>query len=126
MAQLNCQEAERYLPQDLTNSESPQTSEVYPDYAQETTLRKLQEERRRNITIDIIQTEETEKDIERLRKIIDTLKNYPGEDEISLKMINGDEITNLEMPNMTVRYCPDLENELSNILDRNSLRFVNF
>ncbi|GAI15519.1 unnamed protein product, partial [marine sediment metagenome] len=34
-----------------------------------------------------------------------------------------DETTNLDMPEVTINYCPELASELSNILGEGNLRF---
>ncbi len=90
--QLNCQEAQRY------------------------------EYRPNKLIIDINQTGEAEKDVECLHKVMDILKTYPGQDEVSLAVVSGDEKTTLEIPQITVNYCPELASELSNILGESNLR----
>ena len=100
--QLNCQEAQRY--QHITQA----------------TLAPSQ--RRSKLTINITQTGEAEKDIEHLHEIMDILKNYPGQDEVFLTIVNGDETTSLEIPQITVNHCPELARELSDILGESNLR----
>ena len=53
---------------------------------------------------------------------MDILKNYPGQDEVSLAVVAEDGKTNLEIPQVTVNYCPELASELSNILGESNLR----
>ena len=98
--QLNCQEA---LP-------LPVRQEV------------LKEPRRHHVMIDVNQSDDAEQDIERLRKIMDILKSYPGQDKVSLAVVSDGEITNLEMPGITVNYCPELAGELSEIVGESSFR----
>ncbi len=100
--QLNCQEAQHY--QHITQ-------------AALTTDQKLSK-----LTINITQTDEAEKDVECLHKVMDILKNYPGQDEVSLAVVAEDGKTNLEIPQVTVNYCPELASELSNILGESNLR----
>ena len=100
--QLNCQEAQHY------------------QQATQTVLATSQRPSR--LTINITQTDEEEKDIECLRKVVDILKNHPGQHEVSLAIIDGDETTSLEIPQMKINYCPELVSELSNILGGNNLR----
>ncbi|GAI26722.1 unnamed protein product, partial [marine sediment metagenome] len=69
------------------------------------------------------QTGNAEEDIECLRKVISILHNYPGQDRVSLAIIVEDETTNLDMPEVTINYCPELASELSNILGEGNLRF---
>jgi hypothetical protein len=96
-AQLNCQEAQYYQP-------PPQNC--------------------RHVIIDINQSGDAEKDIECLRKVMDILKHYPGQDKVSLTVVGEDGTINLEMPKMTINYCPELAGELSNILGESNLRLT--
>ncbi len=104
--QLNCQQAQRYQPQD-TPSPSKGGGEG----------------ERRHLIINLNQTGNAEEDIECLRKVISILQSYPGQDRVSLAIIVEDEITNLDMPEITVNYCPELASELSSILGEGNLRF---
>ncbi|MDH5781400.1 MAG: DNA polymerase III subunit alpha, partial [Dehalococcoidia bacterium] len=103
--QLNCQQAQRYQPQD-TPSPSKGGGEG----------------ERRHLIINLNQTGNAEKDIECLRKVIGILQSYPGHDTVSLSIMGGDEPTNLDMPEVTINYCPELASELSNILGKGILR----
>ena len=100
--QLSCQEAQHY--QHVTQA------------------KLITDQKRSRLIINLTQTEEAEKDVERLHKVMDTLKNYPGRDEVSLAVVAEDEKTNLEIPQITVNYCSELASELSNILGESSLR----
>jgi DNA polymerase-3 subunit alpha len=104
--QLNCQEAHRYQPQD---SPSPLKEEG-------------RSEGQRRLMINISQSDNAGKDVECLRKVMNLLKNYPGQNEVSLRVVSADEVTNLEMPGITVNYCPELVKELSNIIGEGNLR----
>jgi DNA polymerase-3 subunit alpha len=76
----------------------------------------------RHILIDINQSGEAEKDVECLHRILDILKSYPGQDRVSLIVLGDGEMTNLEMPHITVNYCPELAGELSEIVGEGNLR----
>ncbi len=82
----------------------------------------LKEPQRRHVMIDVNQSGDAEKDVECLHKIMDVLKSYPGQDRISLTVLSDGEITNLEMPNITVNYCPELAGELSRIVGESNFR----
>ena len=76
----------------------------------------------RRLIINIDQTNTSELDANYLREIIGILKDYPGENKVSLVIINEDGLTNLEMPNLTIDYCTELEGELINVIGRNNFR----
>jgi DNA polymerase-3 subunit alpha len=101
--QLNCQQAQRYQP---TKWESEEAAE----------------RKRCHLVLHIDQTGDVQKDIERLYKVIDIMEGYPGQDGVSFVVIGEDETTNLEMPEITIHYCPELVSELSNILGEGNLR----
>jgi DNA polymerase-3 subunit alpha len=82
----------------------------------------LKEPQPRHVLIDINQSGEAEKDVECLHRIVDILKSYPGQDRVSLTVLGDGEMTNLEMPNITVNYCPELAGELSEIVGEGNLR----
>ena len=82
----------------------------------------LKEPVRRHVMIDINRSDDAEKDVERLRKIMDILKSYPGQDRVSLAVVGDGETTNLDVPALTVNYCPELAGELGSILGEGNLR----
>jgi DNA polymerase-3 subunit alpha len=84
----------------------------------------LKESQRRHVMIDINQSGDAEKDIERLHKIMDILKSYPGQDKVSLTVVSEDEVTNLEVPETTINYCLELATELNEIVGESNLRLA--
>jgi hypothetical protein len=72
--------------------------------------------------IKVNQSGDGEKDVECLHRIVDILKNYPGQDRVSLAVVGDGETTNLEMPNTKVNYCPELAGELSEIVGEGNFR----
>jgi len=106
-AQLNCQQAQRYQPQDI-----PSAFEG----------RGKGGDDQCHLIINLNQTENAEKDVNLLHKIIGILQNYPGQDRVSLCVTTEGETTNLEMPEITVDYCPELAGKLSNILGESNLK----
>jgi len=82
----------------------------------------LREPERRHVMIEVNQSGDAEKDIECLHRIVDILKSYPGPDRVSLAVVGDGEITNLDMPDITVNYCPDLVGELSEIVGEGNFR----
>jgi hypothetical protein len=82
----------------------------------------LKELQPRHVMIDVNQSGDARKDVEGLHRIMDILKGYPGQDTVSLIVLADGEITNLEMPNITVNYCPELAGELSEIVGEGSFR----
>ncbi len=82
----------------------------------------LKETQPRHVLIDINQSGEPDKDVECLHRVVDILKSHPGQDRVSLTVLGDGEMTNLEMPNIAVNYCPELAGELSEIVGEANLR----
>ncbi len=82
----------------------------------------MQEPLRRHVVVDVDQSGNAEKDIERLQKIMDILKSYPGQDRVTMAIVSDDEVTNLEIPEIKVNYCPELTGELSEVVGESNFR----
>jgi DNA polymerase-3 subunit alpha len=82
----------------------------------------LKEPQHRHVMIDINQSDDAEKDIECLHKIMGILRGYPGQDRVSLAVVSEDEMTNLEIPEITIDYCPELARELSKVVGESNFR----
>jgi len=77
--------------------------------------------KRRRLLINIAQTDDEEGDVVRLRQVFDTLRGYPGEYEVRLRVTRGDEVINLELPDMTTGYCPELHQQLAAVVGEEDL-----
>jgi DNA polymerase-3 subunit alpha len=76
---------------------------------------------RRRLLIIIAQTDNEGDDVTRLHRISAVLKDYPGRDEIRLRVTRGDEMINLKLPEMTAGYCPELHQRLAAIVGEEAL-----
>jgi len=139
--QLNCDRARRYVPS-VQTEEGHAPPDVEPsDLAADeydagtvmggpqsplTTLSSRQEAvpaapaRKRRLVISLGETENAEEDILRLHKVVDTLKQYNGGDEVSLLLgSNGSSIL-AKLPVCT-SYCPELQERLAGLLGNNAV-----
>ena len=112
--QLSCQYVRRYEP------EAAQPGE--PVLAEQTTATTPVDSRRLVITIS--QTSDEESDIAYLHKLIDILRGFPGQDEVSLCVTNGEKIINLRLSNIYTNYCPELHHRLVEMVGEEGLRVV--
>jgi len=99
--QLSCDRVRLYQPEERVSAPSPP--------------------KRHRVLINIAQTADEEGDVARLRLIFDALRDYPGEDEVCLSVTGGDEIVNLELPDVTAGYCPELHQRLAAIVGEGNL-----
>jgi DNA polymerase-3 subunit alpha len=97
--QLNCELAREYQPEDVAATPPP----AY------------------RLLINIAQTDDENGDVTRLRQISAVLKDYPGGDEVNLRVTCGDEVIDLKLPGMTTGYCPQLHQRLAAIVGEGSL-----
>ncbi len=72
----------------------------------------------RKLVINITQSNDSEKDLEHLRQIMDTLRRYPGRDTVQLAIYKDDKMTRLDIPDIRVEYCNDLVSELAMLQGR--------
>jgi DNA polymerase-3 subunit alpha len=84
----------------------------------------LRESQHHHVVINVRQSDDAAEDIERLHKIIDILSSYPGQDKVFLTVVSHGETTNLDMPNITVDYCPELARELSQVVGESNFKLA--
>ena len=120
--QLNCDHVRSYHPGEAQGEEvvSSQPTEV-PIVAEETTAYTAPIQSRR-LVISITQTSDEESDIAYLHKLIDTLKHFPGQDEIILHITNEEKVINLKLSNIHTNYCPELHQRLVELVGEDGLR----
>jgi hypothetical protein len=70
----------------------------------------------RRLVINVSQTSDEDGDIARLNKIVVTLKDFPGRDEVQLNIVNGGGVTNLRLSNIHANYCPELKQRLTELV----------
>jgi len=64
------------------------------------------------LLISINGTLNSEEDVQRLHRIIYTLKEFPGRDDVSLRIVNNGKTVNLKLPNIFTGYSPQLKDRL--------------
>ncbi len=74
----------------------------------------------RKITINITQSDSAEEDITRLNEVMNILSRYPGQDIVLLAIITPEEAIDMMLP-YTIRFCPELVQEINSILGDSSL-----
>jgi DNA polymerase-3 subunit alpha len=111
--QLSCDYVRRYQPE--------AAQEVEPEVAEETTA-YTEPVKSRRLTISMTQTASIEDDVACLNKLVDTLKVFPGDDEVKLCIVNGDKVVNLKLPNIYTNYCPELHQRLVELVGKEGLK----
>jgi DNA polymerase-3 subunit alpha len=120
--QLNCDYVRCYQPEAAKGEEvvTPQPGEM-PVVAKETAAPATSAESRRLI-ISITQTSDEDSDVAYLNKLINTLKDFPGQDEVSLRVTNEEKVINLKLSYISTNYCPELHQRLVEMVGEDGLR----
>ena len=109
--QLNCESVRRYQPEAAAREEPVVAEAITP-----------MPNKIRRLVISIAQTADAETDIVYLRKLIDTLRGFPGEDEVKLCVTNEERVFTLKLANVLINYCPELHQRLVELVGEEGLR----
>ncbi len=120
--QLNCDHVRRYQPAPAKDEEViiAQSDEVTMA-TEETKVHTAPTESHRLI-ISVSQTSDVDSDVVQLHRLIDTLKQFPGQDKVSLQVINGEKVINLKLSSISANYCPELHQRLVELVGEAGLR----
>jgi DNA polymerase-3 subunit alpha len=137
--QLNCDKASHYQPapepettpvvvaaartKTATADEKlpPEPEPARPQTVPAPRLNHGAESRRRRLVISLGGTDDRDNDIARLHKVVDALKEFSGEDEVSLCLNSEGQVTNLKLP-LGTGYCPELEKRLGALVGDGGVR----
>lgn len=76
---------------------------------------------RYRLIISIKGTQDEQNDLNRLRRIIYSVKEYSGRDEVSLRIINNGKTVKLRLPNIYTGYCPELHEQITELVGEGGL-----
>ena len=119
--QLVCEHVRCYQLEEAKDEEvvAPQPSEAPLTTAEAGVGGALPEHR---LLISLGQTSDETHDIAHLHKIIDTLRDFPGQDEVSLAVDNEQKVFRLKLPHVRVNYCPELHQRLIELVGEDGVR----
>ncbi|MBA7684930.1 DNA polymerase III subunit alpha [subsurface metagenome] len=120
--QLNCDYVRRYQPEAALGEEviTSQPGEAPAVDEEASTITAPAESHR--LVISLTQTSNEDSDTACLHKLIDTLKEFPGQDEVKLCLTNGEKIINLKLSNIYTNHCPELHQRLVDLVGEDGLR----
>jgi DNA polymerase-3 subunit alpha len=120
--QLNCDHVRRYQLEAAQGKEivTPQPTKA-PIVAETVTAYTAPAESRR-LVIGISQTSDKDTDIAYLHKLINTLKEFPGQNTVSLRVTNEEKIINLKLSSIRTGYCPELHQRLVELVGEDGIR----
>ncbi len=117
--QLNCENVRRYQP--VPREEAISLPEA-PPAAKPVAEGVTAPTGSRRVVINISQTEDEGSDIARLHRVVALLRDYPGQDEVALSITNGNKVTNLRLADIATDYCPELHQQLAEIVGESGIR----
>lgn len=120
--QLNCDSADYYRPDAspvTTVPPAPQSEEKSVVEATVAAPPTLPAQKHR-IVVSIAQTSNQESDITRLRRLVDTFKDFTGKDEVTLRIETGEDVEDLKLKD-TTGYCAELHQRLVELVGEDRL-----
>ena len=111
--QLVCQEARQYQP----GTTQPQEEAPLPEVKAKSV--------KRQVVLSLRQSDDPSADIARLKQVVSTLKKYPGQDKVRLRIIGGEGVISLEWPELHTDYCPELWQQLASLVEKDELKTSN-
>ncbi|MBA7682317.1 hypothetical protein ES703_90667 [subsurface metagenome] len=115
--QLNCDNVRRYQPEVAQGEEvaGAEPGEA-PVEAEEAPIRS------RRLIVTLTQSGDKASDIACLYRLIDTLKDFPGQDEVNLRVISEGKVIKLKLSNMYANYCPELHQQLVGLVGEDGIK----
>ncbi len=74
------------------------------------------------LVISIRQTSDEARDTAYLQRLIDILGEFPGQDEVSLRVTSEEKIIYLKLSNICITYCPELHQRLVELVGEDGLK----
>ncbi|MBN1176730.1 MAG: DNA polymerase III subunit alpha, partial [Dehalococcoidales bacterium] len=118
--QISCDKARFYEPPQEGAEPTPSPESVAVPAPEEKPAARPAEKQR--LIINIKQTTDKGADIERLNKVVEALKEYPGSDEVRLNILNGGDSVPLKLPNIQFGYCSELKQRLIELVGEEGVK----
>ncbi len=119
--QLHCDVVRCYQPQTAQGEEAITSQPSGATVVAEETTDYTAPVKGRRLVISITQTNNEASDTACLHKLIDTLKDFPGLDEVNVCVINEEKVINLKLSNIAINYCPELHQRLVELVGEEGL-----
>ena len=118
--QLNVNKADHYQLPAVQIEEVITTAPEEPAVVVEEAPSDTTTSQKHRLVISINQTSDQESDIARLRKLNEIIKDFSGEDEVILRIENGEKVDSLRLSN--TGYCPELHQRLAELMGEGGLK----
>ena len=115
--QLNCDSVRHYQPEAAPGEEA-----VITQPATATAVAEADSTPSRRIVVSITQTPDEANDIAYLHKLMAIFTDFPGQDEISLRITNEEKVIHLKLSTIRINYCSELQQRLVELVGEDGLR----
>ena len=129
--QLSCKKVSRYQP-DKPRPEKTPVSIVKPLVAKDAKMNnngfthkseeKLIPKQRHRLVITIKDSGDSEKDANSLRRVVYTMKEFPGSDEVSMRIPSEGKFVKLKIANLYTDYTPQLRDRIIELVGEEGLK----
>jgi DNA polymerase-3 subunit alpha len=116
--QIDCLRVRQYQPNGLADEGKLTNNEEEAEISS-LSQNKINPRAARRLIINIAETSDKERDVTLFHRILSVLSEYSGIDKVHLAVVNGGEVTKLELTHMTTGYCPELHQRLTEIIGEN-------
>jgi hypothetical protein len=126
--QLNCDEAMLYVPSaeaqtvadvgpaaEVPRAQLEPTATPIAGAPVEAPREESPPNRRHRLVISLGETGDADEDITRLHKVVETLREFNGQDEVRLRLNADDKVTYARLP-VSTSCCPELQHRLEEIV----------
>jgi DNA polymerase-3 subunit alpha len=131
--QLSCKKVSRYEPGKQKTEKTPAPpAKPQNGYINETKAvanghvykpeEKPAPKKRYKLIITIQDSGDSEKDANCLRLVVYTMKEFPGQDEVSLRIPNEGKIVKLKIANLNTDYTPELRHRITELVGEEGLK----
>jgi DNA polymerase-3 subunit alpha len=120
--QLNCDRVRLYQPEGAEVETVVTSQPVEATIGTEEAIVSKAVVKSHRLVISLNQTSDEETDIAYLQKLINTLKEFPGQDEVNLRVASEEKVINLRLSNMYTGYCSELHQRLVELVGEDGLR----
>jgi len=76
----------------------------------------------RHLVLRLIQTNDEVADLDRLSAVVETLGDYPGQDNVSIEVDSDGRVVKQRLSKIFVHYSPELEEQLGSIIGKENVR----
>ncbi|MFC2005411.1 DNA polymerase III subunit alpha [Chloroflexota bacterium] len=118
--QLNCDSVRLYQPEAVQDEETVASEPDEVPVVAEKAPTDTTPTKGHRLVISITQTSNESGDIACLQKLLETLKDFSGQDEVTLCVENEDRVDNLKLP--STGYCSELHQRLVELVGEGGLR----